>query len=363
MGPLLNRNKNPKHLNEEFDQNVDNIPKKYNFWCNVVDSLSFIRKRNKPDEDGKENTNKLNGNELSEINRQKDLLLKKLEENELKARKLKVLITKKDEELDELNEVIKNIKNDLIILEEYEEIKSNLIEKLNSQILNQEKENNVNDSTKVIKNFMNEYWNNNQNKFLSLYQSLNQNLKNSIKSEINGIEKLYQKTYLQTMILKKNYFENENSLSTDEILKAHFNFKENKPPKKEINHNNIINNNTSIIKNFDQYSFKCLTNNLDKKILKGTKEVSIEIELENNGEFPWPKNETFLLIDESKSRIKSENIMLDGLIPNKQKIFNIKFKNLENLKPGIYKINLSFLAKGKTFGNNITINIEVYEKD
>jgi len=174
---------------------------------------------------------------------------------------------------------------------------------------------------------MNDYWNNNQNNFLSLYQSLNPNSKKSVKSEINALEKLYQKTYLQPVIIKKN--------------------------------NTKTNNNKK--DKFDQYSFKCLTKSLKYKILKGTKEVSFKIELENNGYFPWPINETFLLIDETKSMIKSEKISLYPLNPNEKKFFDIQFKKLDGLKPGIYKTILSFYAKGKNFGKNITVNIEVYE--
>ena len=89
MGPLLNRNKNKEPLIEVSNQNDDDIKITDNFWCNVVDSLYITRKRMKPDEDGKKHENKFNGNIPSETIRQKDLLQKNLEENELKATKLK----------------------------------------------------------------------------------------------------------------------------------------------------------------------------------------------------------------------------------------------------------------------------------
>ena len=122
-----------------------------------------------------------------------------------------------------------------------------MVENLNSQILNFEKENNIKEPTNVIENIMDEYWNNNQSNLLPLYQSLNPNSKKSVKSEINALEIFYQKIYLQTIILDNT------------------------------------NTNNNINKEFDQYSFKCLTNSLNYKILKGTKEVSFKIELENNG--------------------------------------------------------------------------------
>ena len=55
---------------------------------------------------------------------------------------------------------------------------------------------------------------------MPLYQSLNPNSKKSVKREINALEKLYQKTNLQTIIIKKKKFENENSSISQEALNA-----------------------------------------------------------------------------------------------------------------------------------------------
>ena len=57
--------------------------------------------------------------------------------------------------------------------------------------------------------------------------------------------------------------------------------------------------------------------------------------------------------------IKSEKISLYPLNPKEKKFFDIKFKNLDKIKPGIYKSNLSFYAKGEKFGDDITINFEI----
>ena len=94
-------------------------------------------------------------------------------------------------------------------------------------------------------------------------------------------------------------------------------------------------------------------------IEEGTKEVSIEIELENDGEFYWPKNETFLITDEAKSTIKCQKINLLPLNPKAMSKVNIQF-NLDKLKKGIYKKYLVFNSKNENFGNNIEINIEIY---
>ena len=129
---------------------------------------------------------------------------------------------------------------------------------------------------------------------------------------------------------------------------------------KEHNFPNIEFINNNINKKFDQYSFKCLTNNLNHKMLRGTKEISFGIELENNGDFPWPINETFLLTDETKSMIRSEKISLDPLNPKARKLFNIKFKNMDKLNLGIYKnINmkiLKFLIYKIIIHNNYFVN-------
>jgi len=351
MGPILNKEPSNKEIEHNDDNDHNNNNSDISFIPEKVDSPYLKRKRKIPDGGGKDYVNQLNKNISSKIISQ---LKQELEENEKKAQDLKEEIIKKQKELDDLNEVIKNIKNELDNLEKYKEIKNNLLEHLDSQISNYAKSN---ESKDVLKNIMNDYWNKNQRNLLPLYQSLNPNSKNNVRTEIKELEKLYQKTYLQTIVIKNKIFENDSSIS-EEDLNSKNNLKDHKFPNSESINNNIrINNN--IIKNFEQYSFKCLTNNLNYEIIKGTKEASFGIELENNGDSPWLENETFLLTDETKSNIKSEKIKLDPLIPNSQKLYDIKFKNIDKFKPGIYKNSLSFLVKGKSYGNNITINLEI----
>ena len=335
MGPILNNNPNKEPSNEEIIKNDDNN-NKIDMLCNPehVDSPYLNKKRKIPDGGGKENVDQLNIKVPSETISQ---LKQKLEENEEEAKILEEEILQKNKELDEINEVIKNIKNELDILEKYKEIKNNFVDFLDSQIANFEE---IDESKDAIKNIMNDYWNNNQKNLLPLYQSLNPKSKKNVKNEISELEKLYQKTHLQTIIIKKKKFENENSLIDEESMN------ENKNSKKK----------------FDHYSFKCLTNNLNYRILKGTKEASFRIGLENDGYYPWPRNETFLLTDKTKSTIKSEKINLDPLNPKSIQLFDIKFKYLNKLEPGVYKNSLLFYAKGKSFGNHIIIYIEVYEK-
>ena len=199
MGPILNINQNKDLSIEEIEQNDNNNYNNSDIFCNPekIDSSYLNKKRKTPDGGGKENINQLNANIPSETISQ---LKQKIEENEKKAKNLNEEIIKKQKELDELNEVIKNMKNELDNLEKYNEIKNNLVNYLDSQISNNE---NINESNDAIKNIMNDYWNNNQKNFLPLYQSLNPNSKKNVKSEISALAKLYQKTNLQTIILKK----------------------------------------------------------------------------------------------------------------------------------------------------------------
>ena len=358
MGPILKSNPdNKESLFEEIIQDVNNNNKNIDiFPVNPAqDNSSYInKKRKKPDGGGDRHPNELNENVPLETFSQ---LKQKLEENEKKAENIKEEIAKKQKEFDKLTQVIKNQKNELVQLEKYKKIENNLIEYLDKQLLNYKSDINTNNEPNdTIKNMMDDYWNKNQSNLLPLYQNLNQNSKKNLKHEINALEKLYQKTYLQTIVIEKNHFKNEATLILEDKLSPNNNLKE---PKLQNKQN--INNNINI--NFDQYSFKCLTDNLNYKMMEGTKEVSFRIELENNGEFPWPINETFLLTDKTKSKIQCQKICLDPLNPKAKQFFYIKFKNMDKLSPGIYKNSLVFYAKKKKFGDNITIQIEVYKKN
>ena len=114
-----------------------------------------------------------------------------------------------------------------------------------------------------------------------------------------------------------------------------------------------------IFKGIDQYSFRCLSNDLNYKIKEGTQSYMVEIILENNGKMAWPENETFLLTDENESSFTIQEIRLNPLEPGKKDFIYIDF-NLNKCTPGLYKISFLFFVKDKYYGNNIIINIEVY---
>ena len=187
----------------------------------------------------------------------------------------------------------------------------------------------------------------------------------------NPVKKLYNNTYLET---KYYHIENKN-LDNNNIKNENLSIFENTSEKeknlgnpflnletmkeaKELNGND--NNNNNIYEGIDQYSFRCLTNNFNHKIKKGTKEITIELEYENNGKLTWPENETFLLIDETKSSFIIQKICLYPLKPGEKYLSYIHFYNLDKFKPGLYNNYFIFNVKGKDLGNNIKFTIEIY---
>jgi hypothetical protein len=123
---------------------------------------------------------------------------------------------------------------------------------------------------------------------------------------------------------------------------------------------NSYNIKSNICEGIEEYSFRCLTNNLNYKIKKGTKEVLIKFILENNGKFTWPENGTFLLTNEAKSDFRIQEISLNPLEPGKKVSISITIINFDKFNLGLKKIYLVLNIKGKNYGYNIIINIEIY---
>ena len=115
------------------------------------------------------------------------------------------------------------------------------------------------------------------------------------------------------------------------------------------------------INELNEYSYKCLSNNLFFSIQKGFEEIKFAIEIENNGLFPWPKNKTFLEIDNSKSSINAQNIQLEPLNPGIKAPVIIIVNQINKYKPGKYCICLDFKIDGQKYGESILINIEIIE--
>ena len=176
------------------------------------------------------------------------------------------------------------------------------------------------------------------------------------KEDIKKIEPFYA-DYSTT--LKKKIIKIEEKLEEDTYLKTQYIKNE---PNLYPNKNIYLNlQNPITINDFNDYSFKCLSTNLNFSIYKGTNELKFKLKLENNGSFPWPKNKTILSTDKSKSNIKIKEIILDPLNPYINSDFDVLFRNLSQLPEGKYYSNLEFKVCGKKYGNNILINVEILE--
>ena len=148
---------------------------------------------------------------------------------------------------------------------------------------------------------------------------------------------------------KQNLNKSQNNIKIDDI-------KIDDIKRKSLNLQNLIK-----INDFNDYSFKCLTDDLNFSIYKGTSELKFKLKLENDGSFPWPKNQTILSTDKSKSNIKIKEIILDPLNPTIKRDFDVLFRNMNQLSEGKYYSNLEFRVSGKKFGDNILINVDVLE--
>ena len=247
-----------------------------------------------------------------------------------------------------LEENIQKMQNELVELnEEINKYKSQNLEIFNI-LHNNENNCKGKDEIKIFKS--NKYEENKEDLF-PYNQDLNKKLEQFLNIPNSSIPEFNEDTILQTIIIND---ENQNP-NDEKKVETSIVFK-------TLGKNKFLNEETTnknILEGFDQYSFRCLTDNLYFKIKEGAKEASIEIVLENDGKFCWPKNETFLITDEAKSTIKSQKIRLLPLIPKEKRPINIQY-NLDKLKKGIYKNYLVFNAKNKNFGKHIEINIEIY---
>ena len=234
----------------------------------------------------------------------------------------------------------------------------------------------------------------NVKKLDKMYHGLNPENKASIDDRVKQLEeKLNEETYLKTQIISnENENKNNKNIHTRKIMDSIelIKLKHLKKNCNEINpainiknihknailnqthnntntfNNNIYSNSVNIenkLKEFNNYSFKCLTQNLNFTMVKGTNEVIYKLVFENNGEFPWPKNKSILSTNKSNSNIKIQDILLDAVNPRCQYTFDIKFRNMNRLPVGKYYSYLDFIVDGKKYGNSILINVEIIESN
>ena len=365
MDPNINNNQNIEDNNSSIDQielkenynNIDsslnpnikiiNLKKKgkdYDSSSDFKNSEHFINKKRLNSEEEK-NINILNKNEIPQIPFNSIVFLShEIQKKMKKKMELKKDIQTSQKELNKLN----------FEIETYEKIDKFLKNFDIDKEVFQEGEDEIKNN---MENIVDNNNNSEEKKIFSLYKYS------------NPLRKLYKTTSIQTINLSK---ENKNSYKIEKEKNQNFesNSNENQnlgnpfinmetiKENYQVNENNKNSSNT--YKGSDEYSFRCLTNNFHYKISKGTKEVSIEFIIENNGKLAWPEKETFLLLDESKSSFKIEKVYLFPLQPQEQCFVYFKFKNLDIYKLGLYKNYLIFNVKGKDYGDNILIDIEIY---
>ena len=107
-----------------------------------------------------------------------------------------------------------------------------------------------------------------------------------------------------------------------------------------------------------EYSFDC-TNAmyLTLYIYEGTKEDKLNIILNNNGNKAWPNDTKLKIIEPSDFEL--DDITLKSQRPGEEKTYYIKFKNLENYKPGIYQANLAFCCNGEIYGEKLVARVKI----
>ena len=215
--------------------------------------------------------------------------------------------------------------------------------------------------TKITNNITNKEYNEKNNPNIIIEE-------NQDKKGENIINKRYNEKNNQNIIIEKNQTKtrknmtdngyNEENKENKKNNDKKFGIKETKLIKTPMKGKNINNNYSK-----NNYSYKCLNKDFNLKILKGTKEANFILELENDGLLPWPKNKTFLMTDYSKSQIKVGQIVIDSLNPGSKCSINVLFKNIDKFLTGIYQTFLDFNVNGKKYGENISIIIEISDKN
>ena len=290
----------------------------------------------------------------------------------------------KEKEIEIEKEKEKNVIESKKKLNELEKkkYKKELKEKINNSICFEQENNNNNNIRETVNKVLQSYYKNNEKNFEPFLEddfsqpyhkaqllnnsnninneNLNINLDGDKNGNINHIEK-----YANKLKNIKNLSQSQNQINSNFHKSSKCISKNNLLPnnnKKSVNNNINLEDNT-IIKHkkndFNNYSYKCLTNNLNFVMLKGTKEGMISIELENNGSYPWLINKTFLEFDDSKENINIQKIALEPLNPGFKTKVNIILENMDKIDLGQYFICLIFKVDGKEWGNTLLVNIEI----
>ena len=198
-----------------------------------------------------------------------------------------------------------------------------------------------------------------------------------IENDKNEKNQESEANYEEDKIIKKEkeeynnkYYNNDNNsyIKKNEII-INTDIKEKKSEKINNSMNNNYNNNIFESRinlkksaNFNNYSYECLTKELEFSVYQGTKNAKFNLNLKNNGDYPWPKENSFLICDAHLSDKIVEKIELEPLNPGYEYFASVYFDDLDELGPGKYNTYLDFNVKNKNFGEKILIILEILEK-
>ena len=354
------------------------------------------------DENNKKQSDIIQQNkELKNKLKEQDLTLKKKDEL-IKSYELKINeVNQKNNIINkELNEVNKNtdiINKEIEIIsqkykQEFEEkiskTKKSLIKQIGEQLTNMRKKytdlirqkGNLMDAKfeEIIKKSLNE-------KNIKLENINNINLKDVQNIDIKKSNYNIDLNDDDDLLSRTQIISNTNKINFDNIQENNIinNFKDNNERNKinEINNNknkiNITPHGPNIKKNIElqtpkgdenlnyitpgenlEYSFDC-TNAmyLTSYIYEGTNEAKLGIILKNNGKKAWPKDTKLKIVKPSDFEL--DDIILKSQRPDEERTYNIKFKNLENYRSGIYQVNLAFYCNGEIYGEKLVARIKI----
>ena len=110
---------------------------------------------------------------------------------------------------------------------------------------------------------------------------------------------------------------------------------------------------TSIATN--DYSYQCLTSNLETHQKHGTQSFNIQINLKNDGNYRWPSEGSILKCIKEKSTIFCDKVNLPGIDMNEETNVTLNFNKCNKIPKGKYICYINCIINEKIRGKTIEI--------
>ena len=107
----------------------------------------------------------------------------------------------------------------------------------------------------------------------------------------------------------------------------------------------------------NEYSFECLTKNIEMHQKYGIKSFSIEIKLKNTGYLKWPESKSIIKCDKEKSTIFCEKYILPPIDINEEISINLIFNKCNKVPKGKYFCYANCIIDGKRRRGPIFIKV------